>query len=101
MFDPALSRARPPRFGHDATRQGEPRMNVSPLDLRQQRFRTALRGFDKVAYIRFASVYRQFEDVRRFQRELSRLVRERPRMGKKLRTRTSKAFKVKKRFKKV
>ncbi|MFA4873607.1 MAG: transcriptional regulator NrdR [Patescibacteria group bacterium] len=60
-----------------------------------------LEKFDKVGYIRFASVYRQFEDVRRFQRELSRLVRERPRMGKKLRTRTSKAFKVKKRFKKV
>lgn len=32
-----------------------------------------LRGLDKVAYVRFASVYRQFEDVEEFQRELSRL----------------------------
>jgi len=32
-----------------------------------------LRAFDKVAYIRFASVYRQFEDVQTFQRELEAL----------------------------
>lgn len=32
-----------------------------------------LRSFDKVAYIRFASVYRSFEDVKTFQDELSRL----------------------------
>lgn len=32
-----------------------------------------LRKFDKVGYIRFASVYRQFEDVETFQRELDRL----------------------------
>mgnify|MGYP001600821862 CR=1 FL=1 len=32
-----------------------------------------LKKFDKVAYIRFASVYRQFEDVRTFQRELQQL----------------------------
>ncbi len=35
----------------------------------------ALKGFDKVAYIRFASVYRAFEDVKTFQTELSRLQR--------------------------
>ncbi len=34
-----------------------------------------LRTFDKVAYIRFASVYRQFEDVQTFQRELNTLLR--------------------------
>ena len=28
-------------------------MNVSPLDLRQQRFRTAFRGFDKVEVTSF------------------------------------------------
>lgn len=33
-----------------------------------------LRSFDKVAYIRFASVYRSFEDVATFQRELKRLL---------------------------
>lgn len=33
-----------------------------------------LKKFDKVAYIRFASVYRQFEDVESFQRELEKLL---------------------------
>ena len=32
-----------------------------------------LRDIDKVAYVRFASVYRQFEDIEEFQQELSRL----------------------------
>lgn len=32
-----------------------------------------LKELDKVAYVRFASVYRQFEDVDEFQRELSKL----------------------------
>lgn len=33
-----------------------------------------LRSFDKVAYIRFASVYRSFEDVRTFEDELRKLL---------------------------
>ena len=33
-----------------------------------------LKTFDKVAYIRFASVYRSFEDVKTFERELSKLL---------------------------
>lgn len=33
-----------------------------------------LKSFDKVAYIRFASVYRQFEDVGSFSRELKKLM---------------------------
>ncbi|MBN2203473.1 MAG: transcriptional repressor NrdR [Thermoleophilia bacterium] len=33
----------------------------------------ALREIDKVAYVRFASVYRQFDDLEEFQRELARL----------------------------
>jgi transcriptional repressor NrdR len=32
-----------------------------------------LREIDKVAYVRFASVYRQFEDLEEFQQELARL----------------------------
>lgn len=32
-----------------------------------------LRDLDKVAYVRFASVYRQFEDIDEFQEELARL----------------------------
>ncbi len=34
-----------------------------------------LKTFDKVAYIRFASVYRAFEDVKTFQRELNSLLK--------------------------
>lgn len=37
-----------------------------------------LRGLDRVAYVRFASVYRQFEGVEEFQEELARLEREAP-----------------------
>ena len=32
-----------------------------------------LRNFDKVAYIRFASVYRDFKDVKTFEKELKKL----------------------------
>src|SRR6188768_1293275 len=70
MFDPALSvrrelsdtteqRAPVPDSGDGARMPpgGEPlrgpKMNVSPLDLRQQRFRTALRGFDKIEVTAF------------------------------------------------
>jgi len=35
-----------------------------------------LRTFDKVAYIRFASVYRSFEDVESFEDELRTLIRK-------------------------
>lgn len=41
-----------------------------------------LRGFDKVAYIRFASVYRSFEDAETFKKELEALLR-RPLLKKK------------------
>lgn len=41
-----------------------------------------LEHFDKVAYIRFASVYRQFEDVASFKRELDRLGPRRMRQKK-------------------
>jgi transcriptional repressor NrdR len=34
-----------------------------------------LRDLDKVAYVRFASVYRQFDDIDEFQQELARLER--------------------------
>lgn len=35
-----------------------------------------LRNFDKVAYIRFASVYRDFKDVKTFEKELKKLRRK-------------------------
>lgn len=34
-----------------------------------------LKIFDKIAYIRFASVYRSFEDVKTFEKELSKLLK--------------------------
>jgi transcriptional repressor NrdR len=37
-----------------------------------------LKTFDKVAYIRFASVYRSFEDVKTFQEELATLLSKTP-----------------------
>ena len=36
-----------------------------------------LRGLDEVAYVRFASVYRQFKDVNTFLDELQKLLAER------------------------
>lgn len=36
-----------------------------------------LRDIDEVAYVRFASVYRQFKDIARFREELDRLLAER------------------------
>ncbi len=41
-----------------------------------------LKAFDKIAYIRFASVYRQFEDVKTFQEEIARLTRQSSRKKK-------------------
>ena len=36
-----------------------------------------LKMLDKVAYIRFASVYRSFEDVESFEEEIKNLTKER------------------------
>ena len=49
-----------------------------------------LKTFDKVAYIRFASVYRSFEDVKTFERELNKLI------GKKVVTQKNTVTSVKK-----
>lgn len=35
-----------------------------------------LRGIDEVAYVRFASVYRQFKDINTFMEELNTLIRD-------------------------
>jgi len=35
-----------------------------------------LKDLDKVAYVRFASVYRDFKDVREFKKELEQLLKE-------------------------
>ena len=38
-----------------------------------------LKSFDKVAYIRYASVYRSFKDVKNFQKELNKLLKDKKR----------------------
>jgi transcriptional repressor NrdR len=40
-----------------------------------ERVMELLRGVDQVAYVRFASVYRQFRDVAQFKEELERLLK--------------------------
>ena len=75
MFDPALSR------GHvraDKPSGESTRMNVSPLDLRQQRFRSSFRGFDKVEVTSFlAAVADDYEqalrETDRMRQDVSRL----------------------------
>jgi len=37
-----------------------------------------LRKLDQVAYVRFASVYRRFEDVKEFREEIEKLERDLP-----------------------
>ncbi len=37
----------------------------------------SLRDLDQVAYVRFASVYRKFEDIEAFLEELNQLLRQR------------------------
>lgn len=43
-----------------------------------------LKKFDKIAYIRFASVYRSFEDVQTFQREVNLLLKKGIKIKKKI-----------------
>jgi len=35
-----------------------------------------LRGIDEIAYVRFASVYRQFRDIEEFKKELNKLINQ-------------------------
>src|SRR5665213_1112810 len=75
MFDPALSTER--RSADKPTGETS-RMNVSPLDLRQQRFRTTFRGFDKVEVTSFltavAEDYEQaLRDTDRLRQDLARM----------------------------
>jgi transcriptional repressor NrdR len=50
----------------------QPGLRATSAEIGDQALRL-LRDLDKVAYIRFASVYRQFEDVEEFQDELARI----------------------------
>ncbi|MCU1385880.1 MAG: divIVA [Acidobacteria bacterium] len=76
MFDPALL---PKRIAPDKADRGErSRMKVSPLDLRQQRFRKAFRGFDPVEVASFlvavADDYEQaLRETDRLRQDLARM----------------------------
>jgi transcriptional repressor NrdR len=50
----------------------QPGLRVSSAEIGDQALHL-LRDVDKVAYVRFASVYRQFDDVDEFQEELARI----------------------------
>ena len=54
---------------------GVPEREAPPARLRNDH--AAVEGVDKVAYVRFASVYLEFEDVSEFMHELKHLVRSR------------------------
>lgn len=54
--------------------QGE--MKEIPSSLIGEQVMVALKSMDQVAYVRFASVYRQFKDVASFMDELERLISE-------------------------
>ena len=75
MFDPALSAATLPA---DKATGENTRMNVSPLDLRQQRFKTVLRGFDKVEVTSFLAAVA--DDYEQALRETDRLRQDIARM---------------------
>lgn len=85
MFDPAHLRQgsggsaeagaeAEPRSTVDAPPPGDRRMKVSPLDLRQVRFRTTFRGFDKAEVM--ALIAEVTEDYENALRELDRLRQE-------------------------
>ena len=53
MFEGKLSSREPQADKGEGLAGERSRMNVSPLDLRQQKFRSAFRGFDKVEVASF------------------------------------------------
>jgi cell division initiation protein len=75
MFDPDLSK---PNRAADKAERRQPRMNVSPLDLRQQRFRKAFRGFDQVEVTSFLAAVA--DDYEQALRETDRLRQDLMRM---------------------
>jgi transcriptional repressor NrdR len=48
-----------------------------PVTLIGQRVMEGLKRINQVAYVRFASVYREFTDIESFQHEIARLIGER------------------------
>jgi transcriptional repressor NrdR len=61
------------RFVHEAPERERTTAEIGELLM------TRLKRLDKVAYVRFASVYLDFKDIREFMAELKGLLRERSR----------------------
>ncbi len=61
------------RIKHDLVVKGERDVRSREIG---ERVMEALRGLDEVAYVRFASVYRRFQDVNAFREEIERLENE-------------------------
>ena len=51
-------------------------LTATGLDVSSATIRNELKALDDVAYVRFASVYRQFKDINTFMRELNKLLEE-------------------------
>src|SRR5438270_6258526 len=71
MFNPPLSSREPQADKRESLSGGQSKMNVSPLDLRQQRFRSAFRGFDRVEVASFLTAVA--DDYEQALRETDRL----------------------------
>src|SRR6267378_7815478 len=78
LFDRALSSWEAPADKRESPVGERTRMNVSPLDLRQQRFRTAFRGFDKIEVTSFLAAVA--DDYEQALRETDRLRQDLTRM---------------------
>jgi transcriptional repressor NrdR len=52
-----------------------------PVAVIGEHIMAALKNLDEVAYIRFASVYRQFKDIGEFMHELQGLLKQNPKKG--------------------
>ncbi len=63
------------RIERELADQGEPEVTSRAVG---ERVLDALRDIDLVAYVRFASVYRDYRDARQFVRELEELLGQRP-----------------------
>lgn len=62
----------------EAAQKGRAANEISSVELGEMVLRR-LYGIDKVAYVRFASVYRKFETMDEFLKEIERLVSQPPR----------------------
>jgi transcriptional repressor NrdR len=68
------------RIEHDSQEKGEREMKSSEIG---QKVMEELHRLDGVAYVRFASVYRQFKDIQEFMDELKDLLANREEVKKK------------------